>query len=252
MEGSLLRNLSDCRGNNLMHVVACMGHVACLAWLITSLPVITDALLDENKFGQTPVVCAVKYGQVEVVRWLVEHTGVGDRVRSRDGDRSLLHLAAKYNQEMMVRWLVSHMMALEVTLDGRDHHGNTALHLAARTGNSRVCSVLLQHGADLTLKVLCCVLLQHGADLTLKNDLGQKAWEVCVVRGHPACAEYLCVHESGEWYLCVTLVLTPLWYPGAHSSVWYPGAHSSVWYPGAVRGGPRGPHRTAVWQDLQC
>jgi ankyrin repeat protein len=53
----------------------------------------------------------------------------------------------------MVRWLVAEMAAQEVTLDGRDHHGNTALHLAARSGNSGVCSVLLQHGADLTLKV---------------------------------------------------------------------------------------------------
>lgn len=33
--------------------------------------------------------------------------------------------------------------------------------------------------------------------ITVQNDLGQKAWEVCVVRGHCACAEYLCVHESG-------------------------------------------------------
>ena len=27
--------------------------------------------------------------------------------------------------------------------------------------------------------------------------MGQKAWEVSVIRGHLACAEYLCVHESG-------------------------------------------------------
>lgn len=33
--------------------------------------------------------------------------------------------------------------------------------------------------------------------LSSQNDLGQKAWEVCVVRGHEACAEYLCVHEAG-------------------------------------------------------
>ena len=44
-------------------------------------------------------------------------------------------------------------MTHEVPLDNKDHHGNTAIHLAARTGNSRVCSILLQHGADVTLKV---------------------------------------------------------------------------------------------------
>ena len=39
------------------------------------------------------------------------------------------------------------------------------------------------------MKVNCTVMFQ--------NDMGQKAWEVSVIRGHLACAEYLCVHESG-------------------------------------------------------
>ncbi|XP_045611246.1 uncharacterized protein [Procambarus clarkii] len=181
MEGTLIRNLSDHSGNNLLHVMAVFGHLAPLAWLLTSQQVLVDALHDENKFGLTPLVCAIKYGRLRLVQWLVENTGVRDKVRCKDGERSLLHIGAKYAQEEVVGWLVEYMMAHEVPLDNKDHNGNTALHLAARTGNSRVCSILLQHGAD----------------VTLKNDMGQKAWEVCVVRGHLACAEYLCVHESG-------------------------------------------------------
>ncbi|XP_071523053.1 uncharacterized protein [Panulirus ornatus] len=181
MEGTLIRNLSDHSGNNLLHVMAVFGHLAPLAWLLTSQQVLVDALHDENKFGLTPLVCAIKYGQLRLVQWLVENTCVRDKVRCKDGERSLLHIGAKYAQEEVVGWLVEYMMAHEVPLDNKDHNGNTALHLAARTGNSRVCSILLQHGAD----------------VTLKNDMGQKAWEVCVVRGHLACAEYLCVHESG-------------------------------------------------------
>ncbi|CAL4060334.1 unnamed protein product, partial [Meganyctiphanes norvegica] len=121
------------------------------------------------------------YDRLRLVQWLVENTAVRDKVRCKDGERSLLHIGAKYAQEEIVAWIVDYMMTHEVPLDNKDHHGNTALHLAARTGNSRVCSILLQHGAD----------------VTLKNDIGQKAWEVCVVRSHLACAEYLCVHESG-------------------------------------------------------
>ncbi|XP_064089445.1 uncharacterized protein LOC135203590 [Macrobrachium nipponense] len=181
MEGTLIRNLSDHCGNNLLHVMAVFGHLAPLAWLLTSQQVLVDALHDENKFGLTPLVCAIKYGRLRLVQWLVENTGVRDKVRCKDGERSLLHIGAKYAQEEIVSWIVDYMMAHEVPLDNKDHHGNTALHLVARTGNSRVCSILLQHGAD----------------VTLKNDMGQKAWEVCVVRGHLACAEYLCVHESG-------------------------------------------------------
>ncbi|XP_063871947.1 uncharacterized protein LOC135106605 [Scylla paramamosain] len=181
MEGTLIRNLSDHSGNNLLHVMAVFGHLAPLAWLLTSQQVLVDALHDENKFGLTPLVCAIKYGRLRLVQWLVENTGVRDKVKCKDGERSLLHIAAKYAQEEVVGWVVEYMMAHQVPLDNKDHNGNTALHLAARTGNSAVCSILLQHGAD----------------VTLKNDMGQKAWEVSVIRGHLACAEYLCVHESG-------------------------------------------------------
>lgn len=58
-----------------------------------------------------------------------------------------------YNALQVVSWVVEYMMAHQVPLDNKDHNGNTALHLAARTGNATVCSILLQHGGDVTLKV---------------------------------------------------------------------------------------------------
>ncbi|RXG73675.1 Synphilin-1, partial [Armadillidium vulgare] len=181
MEETLVRNLSDHAGNNLLHVMAVFGHLSPMAWMLTKHSVLIDALQDENKFGLTPLVCSIKYGHLHIVQWLVENTAVKDKVKCKDGERSLLHMAAKYAQEEIVAWLVEYMMSHEISLDNKDHHGNTALHLASRNGSSRLSSILLQHGAD----------------VTLKNDLGQKAWEVCVIRGHLACAEYLCVHESG-------------------------------------------------------
>lgn len=60
MEGTLIRNLSDHGGNNLLHVMAVFGHLAPLTWLITTHQVLVDALHDENKFGLTPLVCAIK------------------------------------------------------------------------------------------------------------------------------------------------------------------------------------------------
>lgn len=62
-------------------------------------------------------------------------------------------------------------MAHQVPLDNKDHNGNTALHLAARTGNSAVCSILLQHGADVTLKVNTAV--SHHAGLSLLRVTSQ-------------------------------------------------------------------------------
>lgn len=40
-----------------------------------------------------------QYGRLRLVQWLVENTGVRDKVRCKDGERSLLHIAAKYAQE---------------------------------------------------------------------------------------------------------------------------------------------------------
>ena len=61
MDATLVRNLSDHRGNNLLHVVAGAGDADALAWLCVHFkPQIQDALLDENKRGLTPVVAAIQ------------------------------------------------------------------------------------------------------------------------------------------------------------------------------------------------
>lgn len=45
------------------------------------------------------MVFVKQYGRLRLVQWLVENTGVRDKVRCKDGERSLLHIAAKYAQE---------------------------------------------------------------------------------------------------------------------------------------------------------
>ncbi|XP_042869391.1 translation initiation factor IF-2-like [Penaeus japonicus] len=60
MDTSLVRNLSDRRGNNLLHVMAVYGHLPPLRFLLASHRPLLDALHDENQAGLTPLVCAVK------------------------------------------------------------------------------------------------------------------------------------------------------------------------------------------------
>lgn len=99
MEPTLVRNLSDHRGNNLLHVLAGAGNADAMAWLCSSFgPEMQDALLDENKRGLTPVVAAIQAGQLEALQFLVEHTSARERLAPVDGDRSLLHIAAKYGK----------------------------------------------------------------------------------------------------------------------------------------------------------
>ena len=37
-------------------------------------------------------------GRLECVQWLVRHSNLRDKLTSRDGERSLLHMAAKYGK----------------------------------------------------------------------------------------------------------------------------------------------------------
>lgn len=103
MEPTLVRNLSDHRGNNLLHVLAGAGNADALAWLCSSFgPEMQDALLDENKRGLTPVVAAIQAGRLEALQFLVDHTSARERLAPVDGDRSLLHIAAKYGKVCVV------------------------------------------------------------------------------------------------------------------------------------------------------
>ena len=63
MERTMIRNLSDHLGNNLLHVVSRHGLVLLLPWLAARLgPELNSALSDENKQGLSPVVLAIKVG----------------------------------------------------------------------------------------------------------------------------------------------------------------------------------------------
>lgn len=98
-----MRNLSDHRGNNLLHVLAGSGNADALAWLCSSFgPEMQDALLDENKRGLTPVVAAIQAGRLEALQFLVDHTSARERLAPVDGDRSLLHIAAKYGKVRVI------------------------------------------------------------------------------------------------------------------------------------------------------
>merc|ERR1719150_2823758 len=181
MERTMIRNLSDHLGNNLLHVVTRHGLVLLLPWLAARLgPELNSALSDENKQGLTPVVLAIKCGRQETVRWLVEKTRDRERLASRDGERCLLHTAARYGQDCIAGWLCEEMTKEGLELDQMDLGGNTPLHLAARTGNTNTASTLLNLGAR----------------VNVKNDMGLKPSDCSTLRGKNSTAEFLVMFET--------------------------------------------------------
>ncbi|KAI9554411.1 hypothetical protein GHT06_019683 [Daphnia sinensis] len=186
MEPTLVRNLSDHRGNNLLHVLAGSGNADALAWLCSSFgPEMQDALLDENKRGLTPVVAAIQAGRLEALQFLVDHTSARDRLAPVDGDRCLLHIAAKYGKIDLVAWLAQYMESHGIEVDLRDHCGQTPLHLAARAGHASAVAILVAHGAD----------------VTAKNDMGHRPLDLASANGHVGVAQLLRLHDAA---LCLS------------------------------------------------
>lgn len=181
MEKTLIRNLSDHLGNNLLHIVCRHGHASVLPWLAARLgPELDSALSDENKQGLTPIVLAIKHGRQDLVVWLVTNTRERDRLQTRDGDRCLLHAAAKYGQDGISGWLSEEMTQEGMELDQMDVSGNTPLHLAARTGKTKTASALLNLGAS----------------VNMKNDMGMKPSDCALIRGKDSTAEFLLMFET--------------------------------------------------------
>ena len=61
LEPTLIRNLTDHQGNNLLHAVCYHGHVNLLPWVTRRFAgELPGALSDENRRGFTPIVYAIK------------------------------------------------------------------------------------------------------------------------------------------------------------------------------------------------
>ncbi|XP_064471297.1 uncharacterized protein LOC135385740 isoform X2 [Ornithodoros turicata] len=178
MDTTLIWNLSDSRGNNLWHVCAACNHLRCFQWLCQK--DVHHVITDENRSNLTPVGCAVKHGNVQIIQWLISKNIALDQLNPSEGQRTLLHLAAKYGQEKMVHWLAEYMNNNDLNINRKDSEGNTAVHLAAKYGHVTALKVLILHGAD----------------ITAKNEQGLRPHGIAKHSGKLACADYLLTIEA--------------------------------------------------------
>jgi ankyrin repeat protein len=98
-----------------------------------------------NKDGNTPLHWAVRYGQLDVVKYLVEEKGADVNAANKDGNTPL-HWAVRYGKWDIVKYLVEEKGA---DVNAANNDGNTPLHWAAEKGKLDVVKLLIEHGADL-------------------------------------------------------------------------------------------------------
>lgn len=96
-----------------------------------------------DKNGRTPLIWAVIHGDLEMIKYLL---GRGAQIDACDTTGAkILTYAALYKKPEVIKYLVEDK---EVSVNGADSHGRTALVAAAYTNNLDMAKYLLKHGAD--------------------------------------------------------------------------------------------------------
>lgn len=154
----------------------------------------------EERRGDTGLILALREGSMKVFETLLNAPGINLEATTRNGDNALMIASYKGNKEAVQKLLAR---GVEV-----NRPGWTPLHYAAFAGSNEVVRLLLDRDAYIdaaspnkTTPMMMAaweghimtvkLLLDAGADATLKNELGMTAIDFAEKFGHRDIAEGL-------------------------------------------------------------
>lgn len=154
----------------------------------------------EAERGDSGLILALREDAMRVFEVLLNARNVNLEIKTRNGDTALMLAAFKTNQAAVVALLAK---GAEV-----NQPGWAALHYAAASGNNDIVQLLLEHSAYIdaespnkTTPIMMAarsghiltvkLLLEEGADATLKNDAGMTAIDFASKFNHKDIAEGL-------------------------------------------------------------
>ena len=133
----------DSEGDTPLHLAAWAGHVEALSALLAH-----GADVDwlSGRDGYSPLWCAISAYNIDAARLLLKH-GARVSLRSASGGGLMpLHQAAVTGQSAMCELLLDR----GAQVDSLDEESNTPLHYAAASGSAASVKILLRSGADVT------------------------------------------------------------------------------------------------------
>lgn len=159
-----------------------------------------DPNIIEGKRGDTGLILGLREDSKKVIAALIQARDINFEVRARNGDTALMIAAYKGNRNAV--------LALLEKGAEPNQTGWTALHYAAAVGNNDIVKIMLDRSAYIdaespnkTTPIMMAaraghiltvkLLLDEGADATLKNDQGMTAIDLAVKYEHPDIAEGL-------------------------------------------------------------
>ena len=157
LEPTLIRNLTDHHGNNLLHTVCYHGHVNLLPWVTRRFAnELGGALSDENRRGFTPIVYAIKVrvraksenGCVGGAKGYsrLHFTGFLSLLRAKLPDWAVrpIHfstnsISSQIGNEECVQWLVRNTSSGRDKLNSKEaDRQRSLLHTASKYGQVRI------------------------------------------------------------------------------------------------------------------
>ena len=134
-------SLEDANGNNLLHIASLLGEVE----LIPKLIKLGVSVTAKNDSDLTPFGCAIIQGYEDICAQLIPFLFPANQPMQSDDERlHEIHLAAMHGRDNVIKELIAH----NVDITGRDHHGSNALHEAASHGFMETVKILLEAGVD--------------------------------------------------------------------------------------------------------
>ncbi|KAI0178407.1 ankyrin repeat-containing domain protein [Pestalotiopsis sp. NC0098] len=139
-------SIVDGQERNALHHAVIQGHRDLVQHLISS-----DASLHTafDKRGLTPFHLAIKYHQLEIVQLFPLNS-----IRVPGAGVSPLIMATQERNIGIIRWLLDRWMVGGVDhlyINGKDHDGRTALHLAASFGSLEAVELLVSKAANIRI-----------------------------------------------------------------------------------------------------